>query len=297
MLHRVMSARTVIPRPNSPPTGNSRISLDLVGKSLGSYVCSWPCSQLLNSTLAMIHIRYLLPLSRLLSRLLRLRTSELLRGGILLRALGVTDGADTGNSVFTEVGAVAVLRGLVGDALVDLAGGRIGAVVDGDNVLGGLVRVTGFLGHGDDAAVFGGLDADGLLIVRLPDWRQLDVYDVPSCWQTRHSTPLACVLYLRQTAATHLVGIRVDQVHGVPGELAPTAGAALDQKGILVACARSGSGSGSGPMDGEHTGDVPDEVVGNGGWFGHGDGNELEGSTVVGSWRVYKLELCAKNHR
>ena len=42
------------------------------------------------------------------------------------------------------------------------AGGGIGAVGDGDDVLRGLVGVGRLLGHDDHATVLSGLDTDGL---------------------------------------------------------------------------------------------------------------------------------------
>lgn len=61
-------------------------------------------------------------LCRLLLRsLLCLRTAELLRRGVLLRLLRLADSTDAGNSIFAEICTVAVLSGLVRDALVDPA--------------------------------------------------------------------------------------------------------------------------------------------------------------------------------
>lgn len=137
-------------------------------------------------------------LRRLLRRLLRLHSPELLGRSVLLGPLGVADGADTGDGVLAKVATVVVLRGLVGDALVDpevstlapdicirphshqaslLAGRGVGAVGDGDDVLRGLVGFARVLGHGDDAAVVGGLDADGLVeLERGFDWMLRVVY-------------------------------------------------------------------------------------------------------------------------
>jgi hypothetical protein len=44
-----------------------------------------------------------------------------------------------------------------------LAGSGLGAVVDSDQVLGGLLGVTGLLGGHGDITVLGTLDADGLI--------------------------------------------------------------------------------------------------------------------------------------
>lgn len=55
----------------------------------------------------------------LLSGLLGLGSAELLRGSVLLGLLRAADGADTGNGILTEVTTVAMLSGLIGNALVD----------------------------------------------------------------------------------------------------------------------------------------------------------------------------------
>lgn len=67
-------------------------------------------------------LRTLIPLCRcrlLLRSLPGLSTPELPRRGLLLRALRLADSANASNSILTDISAVAVLRGLVGDALVD----------------------------------------------------------------------------------------------------------------------------------------------------------------------------------
>lgn len=63
-----------------------------------------------------------LHLLRLLS-LAGLGTTGLLGGSVLLGELRATDGAHAGNGLLTDVSTVAVLGGLVGNTLVDPAGG------------------------------------------------------------------------------------------------------------------------------------------------------------------------------
>lgn len=61
----------------------------------------------------------LLLLRSLLGGLSGLSSTELLRGSILLRLLCAADGAHTGDGVTTEVTTVAILSGLIGNALVN----------------------------------------------------------------------------------------------------------------------------------------------------------------------------------
>lgn len=129
-----------------------------------------------------------------------LSTTGLLGGGILLGLLGATDGADTGNGLLAKVSTVAVLGSLVGNTLVDLAGGSVGAVVDGDEVLAGLVGVAGLLGGHGDTTVLSTLDTDGLGV----------------------------------GVTGILERVLVNQVQGVPGELGATAGVTANQKRVLV---------------------------------------------------------------
>lgn len=58
-------------------------------------------------------------LRSLLGGLSGLSSTELLSGGIFLGLLRAADGAHTGDGVTTEVTTVAILSGLVGNALVD----------------------------------------------------------------------------------------------------------------------------------------------------------------------------------
>lgn len=125
----------------------------------------------------------LCPLCRLLRRLPRRCSPEFLGRRVLLGSLRVADGTDSGHSVCAEVGAVPVLRGPVCDALVDpstvsisfpfirrvsdkigclLAGGGVGSVDDGDEVLRGLVGVARLLSQDSNAAVLSGHDTDSL---------------------------------------------------------------------------------------------------------------------------------------
>lgn len=114
-------------------------------------------------------------------------------GGVLLRLLRLADGTDASNSIFAEICTVAVLSGLVCDALVDsvidpsvsnlpskylsnltylfncrrcerflLAGGGIGAPGHGNRVLRGLLLVASFLGGHSNATVLGRLNTNGL---------------------------------------------------------------------------------------------------------------------------------------
>lgn len=147
-------------------------------------------------------------LLRLLS-LAGLSATGLLSRSILLGELGAADGADTGDGLLAEISTVAVLSSLVGNTLVDLAGGGAGTVGHSDHALSGLLGVAGLLGdHGN--TVLSSLDTDSLVV----------------------------------GITGILVGVLVQQVQGVPGELEATAGVAVNQEGVLVA------------------GDLPHQIVG-----------------------------------
>jgi len=135
-------------------------------------------------------------LLRLLSGgLLGLSTPGLPGRGLLLGLLRAADGADTGNSVLTDVTTVVVLSGDVGNTLVDpdlqsamsdtsrfstrssamaqissmrisgvclLAGGGLGAVVHVNEGLSGLLGSAGLLSGDSNAAVLGALNTNCL---------------------------------------------------------------------------------------------------------------------------------------
>ena len=123
-------------------------------------------------------------LRALLGSLAGLDTAGLAGRSVLLGLLGAANGADAGNGLLANVGTVAVLGSLVGNTLVNpggleldsfiprqrrhlykiclLASGALGAVVNGDGVLAGLLGVAGLLGDHINTTVLGGLDTNGL---------------------------------------------------------------------------------------------------------------------------------------
>lgn len=123
-------------------------------------------------------------LRALLGSLAGLDATGLAGRSVLLGLLGAANGAHTGDGLLANVGTVAVLGSLVGNTLVDpggleleslitrqrnhlgaiclLASGALGAVVDSNGVLTGLLGVAGLLGDHVNTTVLGSLDTNGL---------------------------------------------------------------------------------------------------------------------------------------
>lgn len=154
-------------------------------------------------------------LCRLLLRsLLCLRTAELLLGGVLLRLLRLADGTDASNSIFAEICTVAVLSGLVCDALVDFAGGGIGAPGHGNRVLRGLLLVASFLGGHSNATVLGRLNTNGLVVCISSILERMFVLQVEGVTRKLDTTASLALNQIRALAAG-------DQPNEVIGNVGP----------------------------------------------------------------------------